>query len=90
MKKIICIVILFLVGCAFSPKSPSVVTILESEHFPVRVEKDGGPFDTMSILDLIALKDFNEITITPVRKGDKTFTHYLVTQRALEKLRPKE
>ena len=64
-------------------------TLLESEYFPVRAEVDGIGIDKMSLLDWIAMDDFNDVKITPVRKGSSEHTHYLVTSRAIEKLRPK-
>ncbi len=64
-------------------------TLLESSFFPVRAEVNGVPFDELSILDIIEMEDFNDVKITPVRKKSKKHTHYLVTSRAIEKLRPK-
>lgn len=84
MRYVLCL-LLIIAGCP----APKPVTILESEYFPVKVEVNGVPFDKMSILDTIAMDDWSQVKITPVRKGTKDFTHYLVTPRAIDKLRPK-
>lgn len=85
MRYIFCFLLLFICGCP-----PKPVVILESEFFPVRVcDANGAPFDRMSILDLIDMESWNEVKITPVKKHTKELTHYLVTPRGIDKLRPK-
>jgi hypothetical protein len=81
------LLLLFIIGCS----SPRPVTILESEHFPVKVEVNGVPFDRLSILDIMDMNDWSQVKITPVRKNDKNteMTHWMITPRAIDKLRPK-
>jgi hypothetical protein len=86
--------LIFFAGCQTTTtvsKVDTATTLLETEFFPVAVEVNGVSFDTMSVVDLIKLDDWSEIKITPVRKnqtGSKA-THYLITPRAIDKLRPK-
>jgi hypothetical protein len=92
----ICLIfcLIFFAGCQTTTtvsKVDTATTLLETEFFPVAVEVNGVSFDTMSVVDLIKLDDWSEIKITPVRKnqtGSKA-THYLITPRAIDKLRPK-
>ncbi len=87
------IIISFLLCCGCSFLKPEPVTLLETEYFPVKVTCKGVPFNLMSINDLMKMNDFNDVIITSARKGTTEtatdFTHYLITPRAIDKLRPK-
>lgn len=101
MKHTVCLLLLFVCGCSQWLTKPKPETLLESEYFPVQVMvKINGknvPFDRLSMLDIIDMNDWSQVTITPVRKKDviyddgnpKGATHYLVTPRGVDKLRPK-
>ncbi len=91
MRYAVCLSLLIFCGCSYLKPKPE--TLLETEYFPVKVTCNGVPLNLMSINDLMKMTDFNDVIITSSRKGTTEtatdFTHYLITPRAIDRLRPK-